>query len=234
MFKGLMNLLAPGSGVPSDERRDTIRLSCSIDVTLLVAGKPYPATVVNVSLTGLCLELDARLKAQQAVVLERDEFGKPLEGQAVWSRSSRTNSRNQLGVMYKADQQMLRASWLTPALKQLGFKSEMVSEKRKLLRVPGQLSCQLKGMTGDTYTEGSMLDLSVGGALVEGEVELPENLQIQFKIEPLGNLKALDGVARVVSCYRDPEEEKWRCGIRFTEVDDTLVRRYLKALMSAR
>lgn len=234
MFKGLMNLLAPVSGVPSDERRDTIRLTCSIDVAMNAGGKSYPATVVNVSLTGLCLELDAKIKAQQAVVLEREEFGQPLEGQAVWCRSSRNNSKHQVGVMYKVDQQMLRASWLTPALKQLGFKSEMISEKRKLLRVPGQLECQLKGMTGDTYTHGKMLDLSVGGALVEGEVELPENLQIQFEIEPLGSLKPLEGVARVVNCYRESEEENWRCGIRFTEVDDTLVRRYLKALMSAR
>lgn len=199
---------------------------------MTIGNKTYSARVINVSLTGLCLELENRIKAKQMVHLAREEFGKPLEGRAVWCRSVRGTNKHQVGVVYKEDQQMLRASWLKPALQSIGFRPSLISEKRKLLRVPGRVRCLLKGLTGDTYTDGEMLDLSIGGALVEGEVELPDNLTVEFETDPLGNLKPLKGVAKIVSCHRNVELQKWRCGIQFTESDQTQVRKYMKSLMA--
>lgn len=232
MFKGLLSLLTPSSGVPSDERRDTIRLDCRILVTMTIADKTYSARVVNVSLTGLCLELENKIKAKQTVTLAREEFGQPLSGRAVWCRSVRGTNKHQVGVQYNADQQMLRASWLKPALKTLGFKPNLITEKRKLLRVPGKIRCVLKALTGDVYTEGELLDLSIGGALVEGEVELPDNLKVILETDPVGNLKPLTPVGKIVSCNRNVELQRWRCGIQFTESDLPAIRKYMKALMA--
>ena len=139
-----------------------------------------------------------------------------------------------MGVEYDCDQDELRGSWLKPALKQSGFKAELSGEKRKLVRIPGRVACKLKGLTGETYTEGEMLDLSRGGALVESDIELTEGLTIEFETFPLGGLAPLAGIAKIASSRCQDETKKWHCGLRFTESKDEDVEQYLKAMLASK
>lgn len=231
-FKELLRRLIPSATVPQDERRETIRLQCEVNVVLAAGGEFYSATLVNVTLTGLSLELESRLKPEQSVVISRDDFGPPLQGRVVWCRPAENG--HQVGVEYEGDQSKLSGSWLQPALRQTGFQAELDDEKRKLVRIPGRVACKLKGLTGETYTEAEMLDLSHGGALVESAIELNEGLTIAFETFPLGGLPPLEGIAKIASSRSEQGSDKWRCGLRFTESKAEDIEKYLQAMLASK
>ncbi len=233
VFRELLNLLRPAE-LPTEERRETMRLLCGVGVLLKVADAMHISTVVNVTLTGLCLELDAPLKPQQNVELTRDDFGEPLRAQVIWCKARRGGKGYRAGLSYSPDQQRLGDSFLKPALRQCGFKAELPGEKRRLIRVPGRVPCELKGLTGESYTDGEMLDLSLGGALVESVVKFNEGLTLAFETAPLGGLPPLQGIAKVASVQQASESGKWRCGLRFTESNSDQVRKYIRSMLRSR
>jgi hypothetical protein len=234
IFRELLNLLRPSPDIPTDERRETMRLRCSLGALLKVDDAMHFATLVNVTITGLCMELESPLRPGQTVSLTRDDFGQPLLGQVLWCKPRRQNKGYRIGVAYETDQEALQASWLKPALRQAGFKAEFPGEKRRLVRVPGRIACQIKGLTGEAYTDGEMLDLSLGGALVESPIEFPIDLTLAFETVPLGGLPALAGIAKVASCNRDPSDGKWRCGLRFTESKPQDIRKCMKSMLTSK
>lgn len=232
MFRELLNLLKPGAATPTDERRDTIRLGCAIGVLLKTQKGQREAKVINASLTGLCLELESKIKPKTNLSLHRDEFGDPVLARVIWCRSLKGSDKWQAGVNYTQDKSMLKTSWIKPALKELGFSVGRISEKRKLLRVPGSGRCFLKSMAGDTYCKGNIVNLSAGGALVEAEVELPKELKIRLKTNPSPGLEALEGVCEVRTCKRNPRTRQYLIGLRFTEVEDKLLKKHMAAMMA--
>ncbi len=231
MFRDLLSLFK--ASTPTDERRETIRLNCSIGVLAKTKKGQREARVVNASLTGLCLELESKIKPKTELSLHRPEHGDPLTAKVIWCRSIKGSDKWHAGVNFGEDKSMLKSSWLKPALKDLGFSVGRISEKRKLLRVPGSGRCFLKSMAGETYGKGSILNLSAGGALVESEVELPRELRIRFKTNPLpGGIDALRAVAEVRSVKRNPKTRMYLTGLRFTEVDEKLLRKHMAAMMA--
>lgn len=232
MFKELLNLLRPGFGTPTDERRDTIRLGCRIPVLLKMKSKMMEVKVINASLTGLCIELESSVKPKTKITLHRDEFGDAISAKVLWCRGQRGSAKYQAGVLYLSDSEELKNSWIKPALKQLGFTVGRIGEKRKLLRVPGRYRCFLKSMAGETYANGELTNLSIGGALVESDVELPLKLKIRIKTDPVGGLDALTGVAEVRTCKKNPKTRNYCCGLRFLEIDEQLVKRHMAIMMS--
>jgi hypothetical protein len=165
-------------------------------------------------------------------MVHRDEQGDPIEAKVVWCRGMRGAAKYQAGVTYLSDKEALKSSWIKPALKQLGFTVGRIGEKRKLLRVPGRYRCLLKSMEGDTYATGELTNLSIGGCLVESEVELPLKLTLRVKTDPVGGLEALNGVAEVRSCKRNAHTRNYQCGLRFVEIDEALVKRHMAVMMS--
>ena len=233
-FRDLLNLLKPSPDLPLDERRETMRLRCNVGALLKAEEAMHFVTLVNVTLTGLCLELEQPLKLEQTVTLTRDDFGEALLGTVLWCKPRPKKDKGYLvGLQYTADQTMLSSSWLKPALKQGGFKAEFPGEKRKLIRVPGRVACEIKGLTGDSYTSGEMLDLSLGGALIESVVKFSEGLTIAFETAPLGGLPPLRGIAKIASVQEGPDG-KWRCGLRFTESKPEDVRKTMKSMLASR
>lgn len=234
LFRDLLNLLRPTPLVPTDERRDKIRLQCDLHALLAVGEEFSFVKVVNVTLTGLCLELNNPLKVGQAVSLSRDDFGAPLDADVLWCESVPDSAGKEFraGLGFQADHHRLRVSWLKPSLKQAGFEAELPGQLRKLLRVPGRVDCQIKGLTGEAYTDAEMLDLSLGGALVESPIEFPENLSIEFETVPLGGLPPLKGLAKIASRHRG-DDGKWRCGLRFTESKPEDIRKYMGSMLAS-
>lgn len=232
-FRDLLNLLRPSAEVPTDERREAMRLRCKVGALLKAEHAMHFVTLVDVTLTGLCLEMEQALKTEQVVSLTRDDFGEPLLAKVSWCKPKARGAKGfKLGLQYLSNQDNLKASWLKPALKQGGFKAEFPGEQRKLIRVPGRVACELKGLTGETYTSAEMLDLSLGGALVESVVKFTEGLTLAFETVPLGSLPPLKGIAKVASSHQDPDG-KWRVGLRFTESKKDDVRKYMKSMLAS-
>lgn len=233
-FRDLLNLLRPSAALSPNERRSTVRLRCNLDVLLWVDNVIHNASVVDVTLTGLSLEVEKPIALEQMVSLARDDFGRPWQGEVVWCRAVKGTRGYRVGVRYPADHEMMRSSWLEPALKQTGFEVERPDERRRLRRVSGRVPCQLRGLTGDLYTEGEMLDLSLGGAKVESDVEFPAGLSLAFETLPQGGLPPLQGIAKVASCRPAPAEGRWLAGLRFTETREEDVLKYMSSMVSSR
>lgn len=188
-------------------------------------------SLVNVTPTGVAIEAARPLKEGQNVTLTRDGFGDPFQGKVVWCNP--LEEGHQMGLEYSVDATALNNSWLTPALRQAGFRAELTDEKRELIRIPGRVRCKLNGLTGETYTEGEMLDLSLGGALVESKIELNEGLTLEFETFPLGDLPSLKGIAKVASSRTAELKSQWLCGLKFTESNDREVHLYMNAMLAS-
>ncbi len=232
MFKELLNLVSPGWGTPTEERRESFRLICRFAVRAKTKKDTFEVKVVNASLTGLCLETDRKIRARQILHLHYDELGSPVEVKVAWCRALKGSAKFEVGVNYLSEGAELRNSWIKPALQKMGFKAGKVHEKRKLLRVHGGYKCLLKSMAGDVYTDAEVVNLSVGGLMVEGGVELPLNLKLRVKTDPWRKLDPLEAVVEVRTCKRNAHTRRWACGLRFLECDMALVKKHLAALMN--
>jgi PilZ domain-containing protein len=234
VFRELLNLLSPGSGVPTDERRDTIRLHCSINATLKTKKTTRECRVTNASLTGLQLEIESKVRRKTPVTVHRNQHGAPVRGTVMWCRASKSSNRFQIGVAYEDDRNMLKESWIKPALKELGFTVGRINEKRQLTRVPGHhRRCFLKSPEGDTYSSGEVQNLSVGGASVDSEVEMPKGLKLVIKIDGLKDVAEMVCNAEVRSCKYSRQTRKYICGLIFLDSDEKLVRKHMSAMMGA-
>lgn len=234
MFRELLNLLRPSPDIPTDERRDTMRLRCKVGAILKVGQDLHFVHLVNVTLTGLCMDVEIPVKPAQRLELTRDDFGEPLQCEVIWCKKRRGGNGYRAGLRYAADQAALTSSFLRPALRQAGFHAEFPGEKRQLIRVPGRVACQLKGLTGEKYTDAEMLDLSLGGALVESGMPFNEGLTVAFETLPMGGLPPLRGIAKIASVQQqDALDGKWHCGLRFTDSVPEDVRKYMKSMLAS-
>ena len=238
VFKELLNLVSPGAGVPTDERRDTIRLNCSISATMKSKKMTHEVRVVNASLTGLCVELESKVRRKTVVTVSRDQYGGPVTGSVIWCRALKGSNRYQLGIGYADDKEMLKKSWLKPALRDLGFTVGRISEKRQLTRVPGNhLRCFLKSPNGETYSAGELVNLSVGGALAQSDVEIPLDHELLLKVDPVANAPEFVVKSRVTTCKRNSQTRKYEVGLRFLQSEDKLlkcIRKHMSAMMGSR
>ena len=231
LIQGLLRLVP--REVPTEERRETLRLYCEVEVLLWVEGMIHKAKVLDVHLTGLCLDAVEPLKAGQKVSLARDDFGHPWEGRVLWCRP-RTKAKGYLiGVGYPSDPEMLRNSWLQPALLSIGFQSELLEEKRRLLRVPCKaMECSLVGLNGEAYPSAHLRNLSLGGAQLECREPLDERLPLHFETEAKKGFPKLKCLAKVVYCRED--KGFWLCGVRFKEREEADIRKVMASLLTSR
>lgn len=234
VFRDLLNLISPGAGVPTDERRDIVRLECSVRATLKTGKFTHECRVTNASLTGLGLEMESKLRRKTAVVVHRDKSGGPVRGTVMWCRQQKGSNRYLLGIAYENNPEMLKASWIKPALKELGFTVGRINEKRQLTRVPGHhRRCFLKSPTGETYSTGEVLNLSIGGISVDSEVEIPKGLHLLIKIDAGDGLPELICNAELKSCKYSKKTRKYICGLKFIDSNEKLVRMHMSAMMGA-
>jgi PilZ domain len=218
--------------VPTDERRDTIRLHCSIGASMKTKKTTREVRVINASLTGLAIEMESKIRRKTHVAIHRDQYGGPVVGHVIWCRAPKGSNRFQVGVAYEDDKQMLKDSWLKPALKDLGFTVGRINEKRLLLRVPGRhRRCFLKSFAGDTYSTAELVNLSLGGALVASEVEIPKGLRLKLKTDPIASIQDLIMEAEVKSCKHDRRSRRYLVGLIFTKGDEKLVKKHMSAMM---
>lgn len=229
-FRELLDLLKTLPAAPTDERRGSVRLRCAIEVRCRADGSDFQAQVVDVTPRGLGLELSYGLRPKQVVKLARESFGAPISAEVLWVRRLLRGQGYRVGLLFHAEAEQMRQSWLAPALKQSGFKAEIKGEQRKLLRVPGRVACRLEGGKGPV--DGEMLDLSMGGATVETSSELEKGRKVSFATLPLGGLPSLSGTAQVVSC-RKRDDQRWRSGLRFLDCNQDCAHLYMRSMLAS-
>lgn len=231
-LRKLLEQLQPSEEpLPINERRSTVRLSHRVDVSVQAGDRYYPATVVNLTFTGLCLEMKIPLDEEQDITLHREDLGPAFNATVIWSKPSSVGKMHLVGVECELDEDKLVDSWLEPALIQAGFEARYVNEQRKLIRVPSDVTCDI-AVDGESLGEARLLDLSVGGALVELLFEPRRGSLIRLQAPPLGKLPALRREAKVASA-RATDQGSWLCGLQFEASDDEEIHAYMESLKKA-
>jgi hypothetical protein len=232
-LENLLKSLFPEEVVPTDERRSSVRLNFRFEVEVRTQSETFKALVSNLTLTGLCLEVPKLLKEGTELTLCRDTFGPPFNGTVMWSKKIE-GGKILAGVECELDEDKLIESWLEPALVQAGFEASYVGERRQLVRVPGRVRCELTQPDGGGVLEGLMLDLSVGGALVESGEEIAVGTKLKYKTHPIGRkIPALEGRALVKSTRRRASGE-WLIGLSFEGCEDEKIRAYMNRMLSSK
>ena len=189
--------------------------------------------MANLTFTGLCLETPKLLPEGTEVTLCRDAFGPPFNGTVMWSKKTE-GGKFLAGLECELDEDKLVESWLEPALVQAGFEAAYVGERRQLVRVPGRVRCELTELGGGATLEGLMLDLSVGGALVESGEEIAAGTKVKYKTHPIGKkIPALEGEALVKSTRKRASGE-WLLGLSFEGSDNEKIRTYMGRMLSSK
>lgn len=231
-LQNLLKSLFPEEAVPLDERRSSVRLNFRFEVQVKTSTETLEAWVINLTFTGLCLEVPEMLPEGTEVTLCRDSFGPPFNGTVMWSKKIE-GGKILAGVECELDEDKLVESWLEPALVQAGFEASYVGERRQLVRVPGRVRCELTPLAQGATLEGLMLDLSLGGALVENGEEVATGTRVKYKTYPLGKrIPALEGEAVVKSTRRRASGE-WLLGLSFEESDSEKIRTYMTRMLSS-
>lgn len=211
------------------ERRESVRLNFEVDLDVKAGSNTHRAKLLNLTFTGLCLEVPVALNVGQELTLMRPEAGEPFRGTVLWTRVKDAGV-HLVGVEAELDEEKLINSWLEPTLVEAGFLAEFLDEKRRLVRVPGKLQCKLTSPSGEEIGRGQMLDLSVGGALLEWGTALEPGLEVKFEAHPLSTVAALTGTAKITSS-RQKESGQWHCGMQFDKVNEEAVKKTMASMM---
>ena len=198
--------------LPTEERRTSVRMDVELKVDLKLGSKVLPATIANITFTGLRLRLSNPLPEGQELTLLREDLGPPFRGTILWCKKSSQGEEYYAGLECELDEEKLINSWLLPALESLGFKPDYAIEQRKLIRIPGKIRCAVAAADGTEFQDIYMLDLSAGGALIECPSELAPDTLLEFKTRP----PSLHCAAKVVTS-RPAEDGTWRSSLEFTE-----------------
>lgn len=222
------------------ERRGLIRLPCKILAKCNLDDKDVAVAVGDISLMGMRVESPSKLtKGTTVSIQQTDSNGGPVRCTVVWCRQGRTSKSYTAGLQFDVkkgdaeDMAMMKASWVSDALRQLGFVMSKKDERRKHIRVPSHahVRAALANLSGDVLTDGALVNLGVGGALVSVKVEVPVNTRIRLQIDPVGMVAPLDIAGVIRSSKRHVRSQTYFHGIRFDLDDNTLVKKYIDVLM---
>ncbi len=170
------------------------------------------ATVIDLGYGGLRLLAQRGWPHQQKLSIEPSQGqAQPVSAKVVWSRPCQ--GEQETGVVYLGPLPELQQSWVTNALKGLGFGEEHFEERRRFVRWPTELSGALTSQGQEQPI--TLRDLSLGGALVECTSDWERGQEVQLSLAlPMSETLA----ARVVYqrdrlvglCFQDDQSTRAR------------------------
>jgi PilZ domain len=230
---GAFKRLLPGAEPPVLERREIVRIPCKVPaVCRLADGTELKAVVVDMGMRGLRLETAVKLPKAGMVHVLRPGGG-PIGCRVAWNRPKRFSDQHLAGLEFSDSAKNMRASWIKGTLQKLGFEPGRIKEKRKHIRVPAEQRATLVSTAGDELTEGVLINLGIGGALAQMHVEIPANVKVSLRVDPVGAVPPLEMACTIRSSWKNERNLKYMHGLRFDDQDNALVKKYLKILMKS-
>lgn len=183
--------------IEHDERRRLPRLRCYYRIRIRSMGydKPLDGYVVEINSQGLRFHTTHQLSVGQRLELIYDSGKAPssLMVTVVWTQT-RLSGQTLIGCIFDLDKE-LSQTWAGHILNQLGFPSAKDLEllpPRQTIRYPAEIPAVAHGSTQSWKV--ITVDIGAGGALVETESHLPEDVTLEFNNPP-----GLRGRLRLVS-----------------------------------
>jgi c-di-GMP-binding flagellar brake protein YcgR len=189
----------------TEEMRNSARIECRAEVAYVaINGSQGKGYLVDISKTGLQLETEKKLAKGITIALnapddETLDRTSPFMAKVRWSRKGKAGT-------YRAGLELPPGTeedphWLESLLHQLGY-TEDGSQRRRFIRadsaIEGRLTPQAKG---SETIDVKVLNLGMGGAMLQTDSALPRNLQFTLVLGPHEDLPklSLDGtILRIV------------------------------------
>ncbi len=229
----IKKIIAGRPDLPTRERRKLIRLPCRIAVECSSPKGEFKAWATDIGLNGMRLESQVRLEAGAPMnIICKGQPGGSVRCEVVWCHPRKHDDGYYTGVKFSDTNENMRKSWVKPALKALGFSSKRIKERRREVRIPArsQPRVSIANRAGDVLTDGVLLNLSVGGALVKIGVQIPVRLKVVLQVDPIGVVPPLEVLSEVRSCKKDVHSQKWIHGLQFIDSPESLVTKYMEEL----
>lgn len=228
LVDGLRSLFLQSGGTSPEERRRLIRVKCSYEVNCIVGSKSFPATVVDMGLNGLRLEVPKRLKQGTTVYVQRPRPSNRFDNEHVmctvrWCRKKSSSDVLEVGLQYADTPGNMRRSWVKFLLKELGFEERAIYSRRKNVRAPSELPATVRNKEGEKLT-GTLINLGVGGALFKSEQAFSPGLSVRVAVGPYQRFSALDLESTVLSTRRTQDGGAYLLSLRFCDLSSKEVR----------
>lgn len=232
MFQGFLEglkALVWGPSIPQQERRATVRLRCAYEVVCYDSqGDGNGVLITEISPLGMRLEGRTGFPRGSQIEVAPPARAPHSEGvrcTVIWSRR-RTTGTHRTGVVYADPQRNLRESWVQAVLDELGFEEEAVYQQRRHVRFASTLDGEVLGSDGSMIALVTVVNLGVGGALLRGEGEVPQDTMLRLVIEPHGGLRRLELTGVAIRRGEDPDvNDEKSYNFRFAQLDEEAVER---------
>lgn len=192
------------------ERRRALRVRCYCQAQAIVEGESHKATVTDLGLEGVRIKsMSAPFKqgAEVAVAYRPPHSDGGAECGVVrcnvlWVQ--RSGREMVAGLRYNDSRENMRSSWVRYVLTELGFDESRTFQRRQHLRVDAAMPARVFHNGEVALTDAKVVNLGIGGALVESKDELPTGSRIEMEISLWRILPtlALNGV--VLHTRREP------------------------------
>lgn len=228
LVDGLLSIFQARGGRTPEERRRLIRVKCNYDVSCIVGNKTFPATVLDMGLNGLRMEVPERLRKGATVYVHHPKPSNRFDNEHVmcnvkWCRNKKTGDGLEVGVQYADTPGNMRRSWVKFLLKELGFDERAIYTRRKSVRAPSHLKGSMTNGDGER-SEGTVLNLGVGGALFTAENAFPPGSAVRLKVGPYRRMSPLELDATIIST-RKQRDNGYFVSVRFTDPTPKEVKR---------
>ncbi len=209
-----------------DDRRLTARARCSIALSCQTPDGAIVCILKDLSVTGARILTDQNCRKGLPILLVAPkgsgEQAKAVKGQVAWSRLTRDGYL--IGVQFGATQN----SWVRNVLRELGLTSAVPTQQRKFVRVPGDIVIEI---CAPGFTKNANLrDLSIGGALIEGEDNFLTDLPLRLTFPAFSRVPKLEISGRVRSCKKRTEGSRYQTSIKFETLSPDQRKRLIKHL----
>ncbi len=248
LLGGFKSLVAPSSSGPDFvERRKLVRLRCHYEVTIVRADesakkpagqKKAKGVVVEMGLEGMRLRCFEPVKKGTIIdvhyavpILQADVS--TIRCEVCWSRQRDKDFVTFAGVKYISNKAEMSKSWVKALLHELGFKPELIHQRRRHFRSDCFIPAQYVSRAGDTH-QSKVYNLGVSGALIECAKELAKDELVDLRIGPYEELPQFGLQATVVQCRRQPGSKLFQAGLQFKDINSKHAKYlsdYLKLLM---
>jgi hypothetical protein len=223
IIKAMQSLLGSEEAPNIGERRDTLRLSTRVEVTTLVKAKPVPMTVVDIGLEGLRLQSPCTLAVGTTLSLEQPgQSAGPVQCVVRWCRQVAAEKNFHSGLAFADSNENKARSWIKPVLEKLGLTRRMRKQKRQHLRLlRSSVRMAVFNLKGDFLADGSLLDLSRGGARFLLPTQFVENYGLRLALYPAANLAALEIPGTVIDSWKDDKTGQFIHRLQFVHTRST-------------
>lgn len=233
-------VLGPPSKSGQDGRSRT-RVLCRYPVLYSQEGsvEQHRAYVVDIGISGMRLEGVQKFKKGDLIRVASAYPGmeqNKLQCEVMWCRQK--GNEFSAGIRYVETEENLKGSWVKVILQELGLADENAFQRRKHLRIATTLRCEIRNLrTGHYITDGRVLNLSVGGALVQSANSVDDGAQVLCLIGPYSNYPTLSISAKNLNTRYDEDEGCYLHSVQFSTLkprDVKQVGKYVVDLLKGR